>query len=71
MTNPITTVEAARRKGCTRQAIVDAIGRGEINARKLGNLWIVEDDAKLAAWEVQDTGVRARRVAEAAAPDRT
>lgn len=58
MEHAITTTEAARRKGCTRQAIANAISRGELNARKVGPLWIVADDAALAAWEVKETGGR-------------
>ena len=54
----ITTTEAARRKGCSRQTIVDAIGRGEINGSKVGPVWAVADDGALAAWEVRELGGR-------------
>lgn len=57
----ITTREAAARKGCTTQAIINAIERGEIEGRKLGHVWAVTDDATLAAWTVKETGGRAHR----------
>lgn len=54
----ITTLDAAGRKRCSRQTIVDAIGRGEINGSKVGPVWAVSDDAALAAWEVRELGGR-------------
>jgi len=66
----ITTTEAADRKGCTRQAIINAIGRGDLNATRLGRDWAVADDAALAAYQVQETGGRLHRQrAEAAGLD--
>lgn len=61
MSDSIPTTEAAHRKGCTRQAIVNAIQRGAINGRKFGSVWAVADDAALAAWCVKETGGRAHR----------
>ncbi|PAP78018.1 helix-turn-helix domain-containing protein [Rubrivirga marina] len=58
MPDLITTTEAARRKGCSRQTIVDAIGRGEIEGSKVGPVWVVSDDTALAAWEVREIGGR-------------
>jgi hypothetical protein len=57
----ITTSEAAARKGCTTQAVIDAAKRGEINARKFGPVWAVDDDDALAAWTIKETGGRAHR----------
>lgn len=61
MRDVLTTTEAATRKGCTRQAINNAIQRGEINAARLGRSWAVSDDAALATWSVKETGGRAHR----------
>ncbi|WP_412070404.1 hypothetical protein [Rubrivirga sp. IMCC43871] len=61
MPDLITTTEAATRKGCTRQAIINAIERGDLNASKLGPVWAVVDDAALAAYAVRETGGRAHR----------
>lgn len=58
MPDLITTKEASRRKGCSRQTIVDAIGRGEINGSKVGPVWAVADDDALATWEVRELGGR-------------
>lgn len=58
MPHPIPTKEAAARKGCTRQAIINAIQRGELNGRKFGPVWAVDDDDALASWTVKETGGR-------------
>lgn len=71
MTDPIPTTEAAERKGCTRQAIVNAILRGELNGQKLGPVWAVSDDDALAAWAVKETGGRSHRVRQRAAGEAT
>lgn len=57
----LTTSAAANRKGCTRQAINNAIRRGEINATRHGRAWVIADDAALAAWSVKETGGRAHK----------
>ena len=61
MPDLITTTEAAARKGCTRQAIINAIERGDLNASKLGPVWAVADDDALAAYAVRETGGRYHR----------
>ena len=61
MADLITTAEAAARKGCTRQAIINAVVRGDVNGRKLGPLWAVSDDEALALWTVKETGGRLHR----------
>ena len=62
---PLSTAEVAARKGCTRQAVRNAIQRGELAAVRVGRAWVVADDAALAAWSVKETGGRAHRKAEA------
>lgn len=59
MPDVITTSEAAARKGCTRQAIIDAVRRGDLSGRKFGSVWAVNDDEALAGWMVKETGGRA------------
>lgn len=61
MLKPITTTEAATRKGCTRQAIINAIQRTDLNGCRFGPVWAVADDETLAAWSVRETGGRAHR----------
>ena len=69
----LSTSQAATRKGCTRQAIVNAIHRAELNAQRVGHNWAVADDEVLAAWTVKETGgrthgaVRSSKTAEGAA----
>jgi len=69
VTDLITTAEAASRKGCTRQAIINAITRGDLNAFKLGGTWAVYDDGALAAYEVKETGGRTHRAKEEASDE--
>lgn len=59
MPDVITTSEAALRKGCTPQAIIDAVRRGVLVGRKFGSVWAINDDEALAAWAVKETGGRA------------
>ena len=51
--HPMTTTQAARQKGVTRQCIAQAIWRGDLKARKThtqrGPVWMI-DPASLAAW---------------------
>ena len=67
----VSSVEVARRKGCTGMAVRNAVKRGEINAVKVGPVWAIADDAALGAWQVIETGGRlhkARRDVAAEAP---
>lgn len=57
----ITTADAAKRKGCTQQAIRNALARGDLHGQKLGGTWAVADDAALAAYAVKETGGRTHR----------
>ena len=58
MPRVIPTSEAADRLGCTTQAVINAIRRGDLNAERLGHAWAVHDDAKLAAYAVPERGGR-------------
>lgn len=54
----VSSVEVARRKGCTGMAVRNAVKRGDLNAVKVGPVWAIADDAALDAWEVSETGGR-------------
>lgn len=56
--NVIIASEAAREKGCTAQAIYNAIDRGDLNAVRMGRHRMVVRDEKYAAYEVKETGGR-------------
>lgn len=56
--NVILASEAARRKGCTAQAIYNAIDRGDLNAVRMGRYRMVALDEKYEAYRVQETGGR-------------
>jgi len=48
----MTTEQAAKIKGVCRQAILEAIWRGDLNAVKFGrHVWNVTDDEKFQAWQ--------------------
>ena len=57
----VTSVEVARRKGCTGMAVRNAVKRGELHAVKVGPVWAIADDAALGAWQVIETGGRLHR----------
>lgn len=59
--NVIPASEAARRKGCTAQAIYNAIGRGDLTAVRMGRSWLVATDEKWEAYAVRETGGRLHR----------
>ncbi|WP_420454449.1 helix-turn-helix domain-containing protein [Rubrivirga sp.] len=59
MPSVIPTTEAADRLGCTPQAIINAVKRGDLNGQKVGRVWIVHDDDALATYTVPETGGRA------------
>lgn len=54
----LSTTEAARLKGCTRQAIANALRRGTLHGGKVGRVWYVLPDAAFEAYEVRETGGR-------------
>lgn len=59
--NVTTVTGAAREKGCSRQAIYNAIERGDLNIVPLGGLSMVARDEKYRAYHVQATGGRLHR----------
>lgn len=54
----LSTTEAAKLKGCTRQTIADALRRGALQGSKLGRVWYVVRDTTFEAYEVRETGGR-------------
>lgn len=47
----MTTEQAAQLKGVGRQAVLDAIARGDLNAVRFGKrMWNVLDDEKFQGW---------------------
>lgn len=56
--NVLPVTEVARRKGCTPQAIYNAVDRGDLNGIRFGNNRMVVRDEKLDAFEIQETGGR-------------
>lgn len=56
--NVILATEAAREKGCTSQAIYNAIDRGDLNAVRMGRHRLVLKDRKYKAFKVKQTGGR-------------
>ena len=57
----VTSIEVARRKGCTGMAVRNAVKRGDLNAFKVGPVWAIADDDALESWTVQETGARLHR----------
>lgn len=50
--NLMSTTEAAKLKGVSRQAILDAVRRGALNGQKVGGHYIVvKGNKKFEAWE--------------------
>jgi len=48
----LTTAEAAKIKGCSGQAIIDALKRGEIDGEKFGNkMWAIKQNRKFEMWQ--------------------
>lgn len=56
--NVILATEAAREKGCSSQAIYNAIDRGDLNEVRMGRLRMVVKDAKYRAYQVREFGGR-------------
>ena len=56
--NVITADEAARRRGCTRQAIYNALDRGDLTEVKMGAQRLVAVNDAFAEYQVRETGGR-------------
>lgn len=56
--NVLPAAEAARRKGCTTQAVYNAIERGDLTGVRVGRHRMVARDEKYDAYRVQETGGR-------------
>ena len=48
--NLIDTATAAKKKNCSRNAILDAVNRGAIDGQKTGRYYVVMENAKFANW---------------------
>ena len=48
--NVLSTQQAAEEKGCSRQAILDAITRGVIDGQRVGREFIVQPNRKFREW---------------------
>ena len=59
--NVITPAAAAKEKGCTTQAIHNAISRGDLIAVRMGWSVLIMRDDKYRAYRVQETGGRLHR----------
>ncbi len=57
----LSTVEAAKLKGCTRQGIFQAIQRGKLDAEKVGRTNIVVANQKFQEWTPNPKIQAARR----------
>jgi len=47
----LTTAEAAKIKGCSGQAIIDALNRGEVEGEKFGWAWAIKQNRKFEEWQ--------------------
>ena len=59
----LTTAEAAKIKGCSVQAIIDALSQGKIDGEKFGWAWAVKENRKFSEWspmKVRQESGRAR-----------
>jgi excisionase family DNA binding protein len=66
--NILTASEAARRKGCSRQAIHAAVKRGRLTPYRMGRQLMIVVDAAFEAFEVKETGGRAHHTYRNTAP---
>lgn len=57
----LTAQQAATRKGCAKQTIHNAAGRGELQSVRIGRTLGIYDDATFHAWEPKDVGMRVLR----------
>ena len=63
--NVTTAGEAAHEKGCTDQAIYNALDRGDLNEVRLGGMRLILKDAAYKAYQVKETGGRRHKASQA------
>ena len=56
--NVILITEAARQKGCTAQALRNAVKRGDLSAVKMGRFTMILRDNRYNNYQVKETGGR-------------
>ena len=61
----ISTAEAARRKGCSRNTILAAIKRKKIDGESLGAQYVVRANPKFDRWQPNPKHQRAGRESQA------
>ena len=54
--NVITITEAAKQKSCTRQALYNAIKRGDLDAVSVGQYQMIVRDEKFKDFQIKETG---------------
>ena len=59
--NVTTIAEVARQQGCSRQAIYNAIARGDLNTVMIGRIQMIAKDEAYESYKVQATGGRLHR----------
>ena len=59
--NVITVTATACLKGCTRQAVYNAIGRGDLNTVQMGSFTLIAKDEKYQAYKIKETGGRSHK----------
>ena len=48
--NLISTAEAASRKGCSRQSILNAIATRAVDGQRTGSYFVIRDNEKFQSW---------------------
>ena len=59
--NILTVPQAAQEKGCTRQAIYNALNRGHLTPVAMGTFTAIAKDEKYSDYAVKHTGGRAHK----------
>jgi excisionase family DNA binding protein len=55
----MTVTEAAKRHGCSRRALIDAVQRGAIRHKRVGNMYLL-DEKDVAAYHERTAGKAGR-----------
>ena len=59
--NVIAVAEATKEKGCTAQAIYNALDRGDLTELRMGGIRLILKDEAYAAYQVKQTGGRTHK----------